>query len=186
MAIVNVSKKWLGFLATTATAATLIVFVSAAGVAVAADIAKIGVVDVQRLLGATSVGAEIGEKVKQMKTEFETDLEKRRTEIEQTQKELKRLELVSTKEKNEEGLRRLRIMANDYKKLQNKYAGDFKRQVAQQNRLLEEKIMEIAMEFGRKEGYLFVIDKKRAGVIYASDHIDITDELIRLVQGASD
>ena len=86
--------------------------------AYAADVAKIGVINFQRILGASSAGkyaqAEINKRGKKM----ESDLKKKEAEIEVIKKRLEREALVMSKEMREEKEREIRININDFKIMQ--------------------------------------------------------------------
>ena len=43
---------------------------------------------------------------------------------------------------------------------------------------MQKAVFEIVQEIGKKEGYLLIIEKSNAGVIYNPESIDITDKVI--------
>ncbi|HUV50310.1 MAG TPA: OmpH family outer membrane protein [Anaerolineae bacterium] len=143
-----------------------------------ADVAKIGIIDFQRILETSSTGktaqSEINEKGKNM----ETELKAKGAAIEELQKKLERDALVMSKEMREEKGREVRIKINDIKLLQQKYLSEFR---GLENRLvtrIKNDVMDIVEEIGKKEGYLLIIEK--AGVLYYPNAIDLTDKLIQL------
>jgi len=143
-----------------------------------ADVAKIGIVDFQRILENSSTGksaqSEINEKGKNM----EAELKVKGTAIEELQKKLERDALVMSKEMREEKGREVRIKINDIKVLQKRYLSEFREL---ENRLvmrIKKDVMGIIEEIGKKEGYLLIIEK--AGVLYYPNTIDLTDKLIQL------
>ena len=91
-----------------------------------ADVAKIGIVDFQRILDTSSAGkaarAEINKRGKQM----EAELKKRGAEIEERRKKFEQESLVMKRDVREQKERELRISINDLKVLQKKYMDDFK------------------------------------------------------------
>ncbi|MDO9565339.1 MAG: OmpH family outer membrane protein [Candidatus Desulfaltia sp.] len=143
-----------------------------------ADVAKIGIVDFQRILENSSTGksaqSEINEKGKNM----EAELKVKGAAIEELQKKLERDALVMSKEMREEKGREVRIKINDIKVLQKRYLSEFREL---ENRLvmrIKKDVMGIVEEIGKKEGYLLIIEK--AGVLYYPNTIDLTDKLIQL------
>jgi len=44
---------------------------------------------------------------------------------------------------------------------------------------MQKAVFEIANKMGKEEGYLLVLEKKTAGIIYHPDQIDITDQVIK-------
>jgi len=145
----------------------------------AADVAKIGVIDFQRILENSSAGkyaqAEINKKGKQM----ETELTKKGQEIEETKKRLEREAMVMSKEMREQKEREMRIAVGDFQAMQKKYMEEFK---AFENRLvqrIQKEVFEIVKEMGKSGGYLLIVEKRTGGVLYTPNSVDITDQLIQ-------
>ncbi len=145
----------------------------------AADVAKIGVIDFQRILETSSAGkfaqAEINKRGKQM----EADLKKRGAEIEEIKKRLEREALVMSKEMREQKQREIRININDFKQLQKKYMQEFKRF---ENRLVQrirKEVVDLLQDIGKSGGYLLIVEKRTGEVIYSPKSVDATDKLIQ-------
>ena len=92
-----------------------------ASTAFSADVAKIGVVEFQRLfdnsLGGKAIKAELTAKGKKM----EADLKAKSAEIDALKKRLERESLVMSKDMREEKEREFRIKVNDIKELKGRY-----------------------------------------------------------------
>lgn len=142
----------------------------------AADVAKIGVIDLQKLLETSDAGKSIQAELKKEKDKMEADLQKRGTEIENIRKRLERESMVMGKEMREEKERESRIKINDFKTLQKKYRSDLQKLEGDLMNQLKIDIDEIVQEIGKKEGYLLIINK--FGVIYSPSSIDVTDKVI--------
>ena len=148
----------------------------------AADVAKIGVVDIQKILLTSAAGksakAEISKKARGM----ESTLNEKKVEIDKLQETLERESLVMSKEKREEKEREIRIKVNDIKVMKSKFEKDLKileNRVVQQ---IQKEFEALAQEIGRQQGYLLIITNQT--VIYAPNTIDITDELIQKYDAA--
>ncbi len=145
----------------------------------AADVAKIGVVDFQRILETSSAGKSAVAKIEKQGERMKAELMKKGAEIEEIQKKLEREALVMSKEMRDEKQRAVRIKINDFKILEKKYRLEFQ-QI--ENRLvtrIKKDIFELVEEMGKKEGYLLIVEKREAGVLYIPKTIDLTDKLIR-------
>ncbi|MEA3280690.1 MAG: OmpH family outer membrane protein, partial [Thermodesulfobacteriota bacterium] len=145
----------------------------------AADVAKIGVVDFQRILEASSAGKAAKVEIDKQGKKMESALKKKGTAIEEMQKKLERDALVMSKEMRDEKQRAVRIKINDIKNLQQKYISDFKQIEARLVTRIKKDIFELVKEMGKKEGYLLVVEKREAGVLYMPKTIDLTDRLIQ-------
>jgi len=150
-----------------------------ASFAEAADVAKIGVVDFQKILENSSAGkyaqAEINKKGKQM----ESELAKKGANIEERKKQIEKESLVMSKEMREENRREIRIHINDLKVMQKRYTREFK---AFENRLVQrirKDVIKIVIEMGKSGGYLMIVEKKTGEVIYIPTSVDVTDAFIQ-------
>ena len=143
----------------------------------AADVAKIGVIDLQKILETSAAGKSIQAELKNEKDKMEADLQKKGTEIENIRKRLERESMVMGKEMREEKERESRIKINDFKTLQKKYRTELQKLEVQLMNQLQKDIQELVNAIGKKEGYLLIINKY--GVLYSPGSIDITDSLIK-------
>ena len=113
-----ISKKVFG--------ATIIAFCFLIASSYGADVAKIGVVDFQRVLETSSAGKMAMAEINKQGKKMEADLKKKGEEIEAIKKKMEREALVMSKEMREEKEREFRININDFKVLQKKYMAEFK------------------------------------------------------------
>jgi len=128
----------------------------------AADVAKIGVVDFQRVLDNSNAGKSAQAEITRQGKKMEAELEKRKSEIEEIQKKIERQNAVMSKEAREEKKRDLQIKIYDIKNLEKKYLSE---------------LFSITQEIGKKEGYLIIFEKKVA--IYVPKTLDLTDKVIQ-------
>ena len=142
----------------------------------AADVAKIGVIDLQKILATSAAGKHVQNELKKEKEKMEVVLQKKGAEIENIRKRLERESMVMGKEMREEKERESRIKINDFKTLQKKYRSDLQKLEGGLMNQLKSDIDEIVKAIGKKEGYLLIINK--FGVIYSPNSIDITDKVI--------
>ena len=156
---------------------TVLVIFFGGGSGLCADVAKIGVVEFQRLFENSDAGKVIKEKITAQGKKMEAELKEKGAEIEELKKRLEREALVMSKEMREEKEREFRININDIKTLQKKYELELQ---GLQKRLmggLQKETLTIIDEIGKSGGYLLIIDKR--GVLYSPSTIDITDEVIK-------
>ena len=164
------SFKW-------AAASSLLVFFFFTNSLFAADVAKIGVIDLQKLLATSNAGKAIQAELKKQKDKMENDLKQKGTEIEKISKRLERESMVMSKEMREEKEREQRIKINDFKTLQKKYRTDLQKLEAQLMNQLQNDLKELVESIGKKEGYLLIVNKHI--VLYSPGSIDITNKLIK-------
>ena len=143
----------------------------------AADVAKIGVVDIQKILLTSAAGKIAKAEINKNAREMEAALNEKKAEIQKLQETLERESLVMSKEKRDEKEREIRIRVNDIKSLKNKFEGDLKALEGRAVQQIQQEFEAIAKELGKEQGYLLIITNPV--VIYAPNSIDITDELIQ-------
>jgi len=143
----------------------------------AADVAKIGVIDFQKVLETSAAGKAIQAELKAKNEKMAVDLQKKGSEIEKISKRLERESMVMSKEMREEKEREQRIKVNDFKSLQKKYRAELQKRQVQLMQQLQTNVTDITKQIGKKEGYLLIMDKR--GVIYAPNSVDLTDKVIQ-------
>ncbi len=143
----------------------------------AADVAKIGVVDIQKVLENSSAGKAAKAEIKQQFEEMKTALQQKRGEIEELRKQLERDAMVISREKQDEKEREMRIKINDFKSLEKRYTNELKDQEKKIFARLQRDVFTLTEEIGKKDGYLLIV--RKIGVLYAPSSIDITDQLIK-------
>ena len=151
--------------------------IATAGTAFCADVAKIGVVEFQRLFDNSDAGKEIKAEITAKGKKMEAELKEKGAEIEELKKRLEREALVMSKEMREEKEREFRIKVNDIKTLQKRYEAELQGIQKQLMKGLQSDTIKIIDEIGKSGGYLMIMDKR--GVLYAPSTIDITDEVIK-------
>jgi len=143
----------------------------------AADVAKIGVANLQRVLETSNQGKSAQEEIKKQKDQMELELKQKGGEIEELRKQLERESMVMSKEKREEKEREIRIKLNDFKSLQKRYRTQLQNLEKKLVNALLKEVSSLVEEIGKKEGYLLIINKP--GVLYSPNSINITDQLIK-------
>ncbi len=143
----------------------------------AADVAKIGVVDFQRIFKNSSAGKALQAELKSQFNKMQAELETKKSEIEEIQKNIERQATVMSKNVREEKKRELQIKIYDFKNLEKKYRSELRKDERIKLMKIQDKALIIAQEIGKKEGYLIIIDKSVA--IYVPKTLDLTDKVIQ-------
>jgi outer membrane protein len=142
----------------------------------AADVAKIGVVDFQKVLTESESGKSVQTEMQTKGREMEKSLRELGEEIENLTDQISREAMVMSKEKREEKQRELEIKKYDFQSLQKKYQTKFRELEAENISKLQDEILDVTEKIGKEGGFLLIIEKSAA--IYYPDSIDITDRVI--------
>ena len=145
-----------------------------------ADVAKIGIVDFQRILETSSAGKIAQAEISKQGKKMEADLKERGAAIEEIKKKLEREALVMSKEMRQERERNIRIKINDFKELQKKYMTDFKLQEQRLVNRIQKDLFKLIEDVAKKGGYLLILEKREGGVLYTPQTNEITDEIIQM------
>ena len=159
----------------------LVVCVSpfAIGEALAQNAARIAYIDVQRILARSTAGVAAREQLEKDKAAMQKDVDNKRGEVEKLREEIEKkgplLSADARKEKQEtleRKIRDLRRLVDDYRiELERKEQG-----------LLQKVLVDISgivERVGKQKGFLLIVEKRGAGVIYGSPEADLTDEVIK-------
>ena len=145
--------------------------------ALAADVAKIGIVDVQKVIQESELGKEVKAKLTSTFEKQKKDLKAKEAEAETIGMQLQREREVMSKEMQLEKERDFRIKANDLKTLSVKYKKDLNNQQQTLMKDILDKVAQIVQRIGKKEGFLVILEK--AGSLYYPASLDITDRVIQ-------
>ncbi len=158
--------------------AALLVFTTGT-FAFGADVAKIGVIDFEKILMESVVGKSTQKKLKNRGVELQAKLEKEKEELDGLSKAFEREALVLSDEKKREKEREFRIRVNDLKKMQAEFSKELKGMEIQMINEIQKDVFDIVSKMGKSQGYLLIVEKKSAGVVYMPGQVDITDKVIK-------
>ena len=150
---------------------------------------KVGVIDVQRLVFESATGKEMLEKLKNLREQKSAEGSGLKQEVEDLQQRVAdgRLSLsddrlADLEKEMEEKLIDLKRFSDDAERLlQKEQEESFGR--------IERQVMPIISEVGAELGYTMIFNKFNSGLLYAEDHVDLTELILQRfdssVQGGS-
>jgi outer membrane protein len=145
--------------------------------------ANIGVFDLQKCLNDSKKGKQARTNLENQFKKMQTDLKSKEDEIAKLSSELRKM--VETKSGNQDAMRKkdedLKKKVNAYQEQLNKYNDDMRKQEENSLKPLVDKAVAAAGDLGRQRGYMLVLEVQQAGVIYALDGMDLTPEIIKVV-----
>ena len=140
---------------------------------------KIGYIDVQRVLARSAAGVAAREQLEKERGTIQKDMDGRRQELEKLRDEIEKkgplMSADARREKQEQFDRKRRDAAraaDDYQKELEKKEGQLLQKVLQEVGGVIEKV-------GKEKNYYMIVEKRNAGVLYAANDADLTDEVIR-------
>lgn len=142
-----------------------------------ADVAKIGIVDFQKIFVDSNAGKDADVKFKKKGNALKAKLMKKAKGIEELKSKYERESLVMSKEKRDEKARELRIEINDYKLMENKSKEELKKVNGKLAIEIRDDVLKVIEKIGKSGGFLVILDKP--AVLYSPNSIDITDKVIK-------
>lgn len=153
--------------------------VGALAPAIYAD-AKFAFVDLQRALNETEDGRRAKAELKSLFDERQTDLDQRAKEFKAKLEELDKQREVLTPEayqaKNAELQKALIELQNTYARYQRELA---EKELALTKAIFE-RMEQILRRIGQSDGFEMIFDKSEAGLVWAPEHLNLTDKLIQM------
>jgi outer membrane protein len=148
-----------------------------------AEAIKIGLVDLQKVLVESKKGREPLTRLKADMDAKNRDLETQEKKIRQMVADLEKQQSVlseSARKEKEKTIQKAKVDLNRTAEDLNREFGDRERDVRQ--RLVRE-VTSVVQDYGKKNGYVLIIEVRAAGVMYSSEGADISKEIIAAYDG---
>jgi outer membrane protein len=153
-------------------------FFGLSGVLYGAEVAKIGIIDFQRVIDTSNPGKRSAVEIKSQGKKMEETLKEKEAEVQGLKKSLEQKALVMSQEARDEKERQLRIKANDFQSLRKRYLDTLKELNLKLSNKIKKDVFGIVEEMGKEGGYLLILERRVGGVVYAPHAIDMTDKVI--------
>ena len=144
----------------------------------AASMVKIGVIDLQKALNATTEGITAKKNLKSKHSEKQEELDVMQEELKAMEEKLRSPVL------SEEALSNLKEEYRAKKKEIIEFLNASKQEEEKENQALSGRILkglvEIARKIARDESYTVMFEKNSGGVIYAMDSMDLTGRVVKI------
>ena len=144
-----------------------------------AESLKIGVVNFQKILKESSAGKMTQKQIKAKGDELQQKLQDEKKQLDEMKTTFERESLVLSPEKQQEKKREFGKKVNDFQKMQQNFAQQFKQLEIQLLNEMQKQVFAIANQIGEEEEYQIIVEKKTAGIIFYQDELDITDQIIK-------
>ena len=141
---------------------------------------KIGLIDLQRCVQESEEGLKAVELLKKKKGALQRQLDEKQRELLELRKELEKqammLSMDAQEDKRKTIERKTRELEYFYKDLNEEM---MRAQENEKQRILKEIIGTIIEKMGSEGGFTLIMEKKAGGVLYFTDSVDITGEVIK-------
>lgn len=156
-----------------------IILLVASGAAAQAP-SRIAYVDVQRILARSSAGVAAREQIERDKASMQKDLDAKQTEMAKLEDELTKKGMLLSADVRREKQETLERKRRDFRRL----VDDYQRELEKKERDLLQKVLQeltgVIERYGKQHGYLMILEKRSAGVVYGAVEADLTDEIVKV------
>jgi outer membrane protein len=141
---------------------------------------RIGYVDVQRVIVRSVAGMAAREQLEREKAAMQKDVDARKVEVDKLRDELDKKGLVLSADARREKEETLQRKVRDLRRLAEDLEKELQRKEQQATQRILQELTGLIERVGKERGYLLIVEKRGAGVIYGDPEADVTDEVIKL------
>ena len=142
---------------------------------------KIAYVDMQKALNQSEVGKEAKKTITQEVEKMEKSFSGKQKELEKLREDLEKRGAVMSETVRKEKERDYQARLRDLQRLQRDYEDDLRRK----DRELTERILKdldgIVKKIGEERKFTIILEKNQPAVVYISNTLDLTDEVIKIL-----
>ena len=152
-----------------------IVFLSATGVA--AEI-KVGFVDLLEVIQRSEAGKTAFEELSKEVMDIRKEAERQQQEVEAMRDELQKQSLVLSQEAKADKELEFKRKVRDFQDTYQSYQRQVKEKEEKYREPIITEIFELLQDYGKKNGYTMIMDKKGSGLTYIDESMEITEQII--------
>lgn len=140
---------------------------------------RVAIVDIQRILARSVAGAAAREQLEKDKATMQRQLDGHKTELEKMRDELEKKGQLLSADARREKQDALERKVRDVRRL----VDDLQAQLQKKEDALLQKVLQdvagLIQRLGKEKGYAVVLERQRAGVLYASGDSDLTEDVLK-------
>lgn len=144
-----------------------------------APAARVGFIDVQRVLARSAAGVAAREQLEREKAGMQKDMDLKRKELEALRDELEKKGPLMTADARRDKQDQFERKRRDAARL----ADDLQKELEKKEAVLLQKVLQevsgIIEKVGKERGYHLIVERRGAAVLYGSPEADLTEEVIK-------
>lgn len=157
--------------------------VPAQGAAAPSEI-RLAVVDMDRVMAESDMGKLEQAGIDKLKGDRTALITAKQKELDSMEEQIRNASLSWSDEKREEQSRQYEVKRVELRRLNEDATRDVQAEFNRSMTKLQKAALGITATIGREKGYTLVLEKNTVPVLYASDAIEITDDVIRRLNAA--
>ena len=145
----------------------------------AQDFTKVGVIDLQRCIRESKEGQKVSQILQKKKDDLQKKLDKKQREILELRKELDKQSMMLSMDAQEGKKRTIERRTRELEYLYKDLNEELVRLQEKEKQRIFKELEEIIKKIGSEENYTLIMAKRAGGVMYSTESIDITDQVIK-------
>jgi outer membrane protein len=140
---------------------------------------RVAILDVQRVLARSAAGVSAREQLEKDRGAMQKQADGQRSELEKMKDELDKKGQLLSPEARREKQEALERKARDFRRLIDDLQATLqKREEALVSKVLQD-LSGLVQKVGKEKGYSLILERSKAGVLYATTDSDVTDDVLK-------
>jgi outer membrane protein len=141
---------------------------------------KIAYVDIQKALNLCEAGKSAKKQITLEVERMRKNFAGKQKELEKVKEDLEKRGLVLSEAAREEKARDYQAKTRDLQRMERDYQEELQRKDRELTESILRKLEVVVKKMGEDGKYTLILERNQGGIIYASDALDLTDELIKI------
>jgi len=141
---------------------------------------KIAYVDIQKALNLCEAGKAAKKQITLEVDRMRKNFAGKQKELEKLKEDLEKRGLVLSEAAREEKARDYQAKTRDMQRMERDYQEELQRKDRELTESILRKLEGVVKKMGEDGKYTLILERNQGGIIYASDALDLTDELIKI------
>ena len=166
--------------------ALIVLILMVCNVVFAEDFARVGLIDLQRCLKESKEGQKVFQILKKKKGDLQIKLDTKQRELLELRKELDKQAMMLSMDAQEGKKRTIDRKTRELEYLYKDLNEEMVRLQGKEKQRIFKELEKIIKKIGSEENYTLIMEKRAGGVLYCSESIDITDQVIKAYDQMND
>lgn len=140
---------------------------------------KIGYVDMQQALNTCAAGVAAKDNIAKEVQQYKSTIETRKKELDKLKAELDKQSSVLSDDARAAKEQEFQLKVKDFQRFTKDIQDELQQKDADYTHRILGQLFKLVNEIGKKDGYTIILEKGQGAVLYASDKIDLTSQLVK-------
>jgi len=141
--------------------------------------ARVGFVDLQRILAKSQAGVQAREQLEKDKASMQKQVDNQKGDLDKLRDELEKKGQLLSAEARRDKQEQLERKVRDVRRL----VDDLEKELQKKEQGLLAKVLRdvegVVAKIGKERGYLMIVERRQGGLIYGAPEADVTEEIIK-------